>query len=114
MRCTLAHRPTTRPPHAAAERPPGTAVPAPSRAPLDPAPARPPAGLQSEPGRVAELRQFIEHALQQPDVWFVTNQQLLAWMQNPVPASRLASQLKCHRPTDISPHVGPVCDTYVG
>lgn len=37
----------------------------------------PPAGLQSEPGRVAELRQFIEHALQQPDVWFVTNQQVI-------------------------------------
>ncbi|ORZ08349.1 hypothetical protein BCR42DRAFT_455530 [Absidia repens] len=35
-----------------------------------------------------------------PDVWFVTNQQLLQWMQNPVPASQLASQsyMQCNVP----------------
>ncbi|PSC71048.1 chitin deacetylase-like isoform e [Micractinium conductrix] len=71
------------------------------------------AGLQSEPARVAQLRQFIEYAASLPDVWFVTNQQMLAWMENPVPASRVALQLKCDRPTDISAN-GPACDTYVG
>lgn len=40
--------------------------------------------------------------------------QLLAWMSNPVPASRMNKVLKCSKPTDISPSVGPVCDTFVG
>jgi hypothetical protein len=34
------------------------------------------AGLQSEPARVAELRQFIDYAASLDDVWFVTNQQV--------------------------------------
>lgn len=37
---------------------------------------RRPAGLQSEPARVQELRQFIQYAASLPDVWFVTNQQV--------------------------------------
>lgn len=151
--------------------------------------ARLPAGLQSDPARVQELRQFIQYAAGLPDVWFVTNQQVgegsaippswhgvqapagsshqpiverqadertlpaaqrwhragvaaadrrtlgrqtggqistkpssplplhpqvLAWMQSPVPASRVDRQLKCEAPTDISPDVGTVCATYVG
>ncbi|SAL97630.1 hypothetical protein [Absidia glauca] len=34
------------------------------------------------------------------DIWFVTNQQLLSWMQNPVPNSQLASQsyMQCTLP----------------
>ena len=147
------------------------------------------AGLQSEPARVAELRQFIEYAASLDDVWVVTNQQvcdcvfgvamgevaergcgggwlgrrrgmaaavhgrewqhqhspspnqwplradppvspaccpvitsapsparlqLLAWMENPVPASRVDLQLKCDPPTDISPDAGPACRTFVG
>lgn len=40
--------------------------------------------------------------------------QMLAWMQNPVPASRVSLSLKCEAPTDISPDVGSVCATYVG
>ena len=40
--------------------------------------------------------------------------QLLAWMENPVPASRVDLQLKCDPPTDISPEAGPVCQTFVG
>ena len=36
--------------------------------------------------------------------------QLLAWMDNPVPASRVA--LKCEKPTDIK--ADNVCETYVG
>jgi hypothetical protein len=40
--------------------------------------------------------------------------QLLAWMENPVPASRVDLQLKCDPPTDISPDAGPACRTFVG
>lgn len=72
------------------------------------------AGLQSQPDRIAELRRFIEYALTLPDVWFATNQQVLAWMQNPVAAADVESLLACDRPTDISADVGPVCATYVG
>lgn len=72
-----------------------------------------PAGLQSEATRVAQLRQFIEHAASLDNVWFVTNQQLLAWMENPVPASRVETLLKCDPPTDIVSS-GKVCSTYVG
>lgn len=32
---------------------------------------------------------FFDWALAQPDTWFVTSQQLLAWMKNPVPADQL-------------------------
>ena len=39
--------------------------------------------------------------------------QLLAWMENPVPASRVDKLLKCETPTDIDPSVGPVCPNYV-
>ncbi|KAG0026659.1 hypothetical protein BGZ81_006192 [Podila clonocystis] len=43
---------------------------------------------------------FFQYALSKPDVWFVTNQQLLEWMKNPVPASQLAAQdyMKCTQP----------------
>ncbi|KAI7842215.1 hypothetical protein COHA_004128 [Chlorella ohadii] len=70
------------------------------------------AGLQSEASRVEELRKFIEYATSQPDVWFVTTQQLLAWMENPVPASRVEQQLKCEKPRDIK--ANNVCETFVG
>lgn len=30
---------------------------------------------------------FLDYAQQQQNVWIVTNQQLLAWMRNPVPVS---------------------------
>lgn len=35
-----------------------------------------------------------------PDVWFVTNQQLLQWMKNPVKASELGKQdyMRCEQP----------------
>jgi hypothetical protein len=35
---------------------------------------------------------FLKFAMAQPDVWMVTHQQLIAYMQNPVPASQLHSQ----------------------
>lgn len=33
------------------------------------------------------LNQFLDFAQEQQNVWIVTNQQLLAWMRNPVPVS---------------------------
>ncbi|KAI8347185.1 hypothetical protein EDC96DRAFT_521155 [Choanephora cucurbitarum] len=43
---------------------------------------------------------FIKSLASKPDVWFVTNEQLLQWMQNPVPASQMANQsyMKCELP----------------
>ncbi|ORX57390.1 hypothetical protein DM01DRAFT_1319238 [Hesseltinella vesiculosa] len=43
---------------------------------------------------------IIQSLAGKPDVWFVTNQQLLQWMQNPVPNSQLASQpyMQCNVP----------------
>ncbi|KAF9195644.1 hypothetical protein BGZ50_004042 [Haplosporangium sp. Z 11] len=43
---------------------------------------------------------FFENVSKQPDVWFVTNHQLLEWMKNPVPANQLADQpyMKCAMP----------------
>ncbi|KAL0080685.1 hypothetical protein J3Q64DRAFT_1705650 [Phycomyces blakesleeanus] len=43
---------------------------------------------------------FIQSLAGKPDVWFVSNDQLLQWMQNPVPASELANQsyMKCELP----------------
>lgn len=40
----------------------------------------------------AAVVSFIQSLASKPDVWFVTNDQLLQWMQNPVPASQLSSQ----------------------
>ena len=33
------------------------------------------------------INEFLDYAQQQQNVWIVTNQQLLAWMRNPVPVS---------------------------
>ncbi|KAG0746336.1 hypothetical protein G6F57_000077 [Rhizopus arrhizus] len=43
---------------------------------------------------------FIQSIAAKPDVWFVTNQQLLQWMKNPVKASELGSQdyMQCKQP----------------
>lgn len=38
--------------------------------------------------------------------------QLLAWMENPVPASRVEQQLKCEKPRDVK--ADNVCETFVG
>lgn len=42
----------------------------------------------------------IKSITSKPDVWVVTNAQLLQWMKNPVPASELANQdyMKCELP----------------
>lgn len=46
------------------------------------------------------LNDFLDYAQQRPNVWIVTNQQLLAWMRNPVPASQLNTipEFQCQRP----------------
>ncbi|KAF9433412.1 hypothetical protein BGZ76_009493 [Entomortierella beljakovae] len=65
---------------------------------------RQPFGVYLHPvhiGSAASLfNDFFSWAAAQPDVWFVTNQQLLQWMENPVPASQLAAQpyMKCNIP----------------
>ncbi|KAI7868079.1 hypothetical protein BDF14DRAFT_1796138 [Spinellus fusiger] len=43
---------------------------------------------------------FIKSIAQRPDVWFVTNQQLLQWMKNPVKASEFGQQpyMQCQQP----------------
>lgn len=38
---------------------------------------------------LAMLEEFLDWAVAQPDTWFVTSQQLLEWMKNPVPADQL-------------------------
>ncbi|CAG8699433.1 16882_t:CDS:2, partial [Dentiscutata heterogama] len=57
------------------------------------------------PGRdnaslITMLEEFLDWALAQPNVWFVTSQQLITWMQNPVPASELKdyAPFKCQAP----------------
>ncbi|KAF8955310.1 hypothetical protein BGZ46_002664 [Entomortierella lignicola] len=65
---------------------------------------RQPFGIYLHPVHVTNstsmYNDFFSWAAAQPDVWFVTNQQLLQWMQNPVPASQLANQtyMKCELP----------------
>lgn len=43
---------------------------------------------------------LIKSLSEKPDVWFVTNQQLLQWMKNPVKASELGKQdyMRCEQP----------------
>lgn len=46
------------------------------------------------------LVSLIKELSEKPDVWFVTNQQLLQWMKNPVKASELGKQdyMRCEQP----------------
>jgi hypothetical protein len=46
------------------------------------------------------LVSLIKTLAEKPDVWFVTNQQLIQWMKNPVKASELGKQdyMKCGLP----------------
>ena len=52
------------------------------------------------------------HALPPTKPLLLPPLQLLAWMENPVPASRMEQHLKCKKPTDIQ--AAHVCETYVG
>lgn len=57
-------------------------------------------GLPDPKPKLDGLISFIKSVADKPDVWFVTNQQLLQWMKNPVKASELKNQdyLKCQQP----------------
>ncbi|KAI8393318.1 uncharacterized protein BYT42DRAFT_1905 [Radiomyces spectabilis] len=57
-------------------------------------------GLEDPSALKKGVVDFIQSLAGKPDVWFVTNEQLLQWMQNPVPASQLANQsyMKCELP----------------
>ncbi|GJJ78691.1 hypothetical protein EMPS_11050 [Entomortierella parvispora] len=65
---------------------------------------RQPFGIYLHPVHVKDAdklyNEFMTWAAGQPDVWFVTNHQLLQWMQNPVPASQMKDQpyMKCELP----------------
>ncbi|KAI8881570.1 hypothetical protein K501DRAFT_324437 [Backusella circina FSU 941] len=57
-------------------------------------------GLPDPTSMLEGVLDFIKTISQKPDVWFVTNQQLLQWMKNPVKASELGSQdyMQCKQP----------------
>ncbi|GAB5588961.1 hypothetical protein Unana1_03861 [Umbelopsis nana] len=64
---------------------------------------RQPFGIYVHPNASEKLNALvlvIQEMAAKNDVWFVTNQQLLSWMRNPVPASELAHQpyMKCELP----------------
>ncbi|KAL9545302.1 hypothetical protein PS6_008285 [Mucor atramentarius] len=58
-------------------------------------------GLADTTAQKSAVVSFIQSLQGKPDVWFVTNDQLLQWMQNPVPASQLANQpyMQCTTPS---------------
>ncbi|KAI9276941.1 hypothetical protein BDA99DRAFT_584269 [Phascolomyces articulosus] len=57
-------------------------------------------GLPDPKPKLDGLISFIKSIASKQDVWFVTNQQLLQWMKNPVKVSELKDQdyLKCQQP----------------
>jgi len=57
--------------------------------------------------RIGVLRNFLEYAASKPGVFFVTNQQLIEWMQDPVDIPTTAARLQCTQP---NPTVWNVCN----
>ncbi|KAG1437649.1 hypothetical protein G6F56_013004 [Rhizopus delemar] len=57
-------------------------------------------GLPDPTPKLEGLISLIKTLAEKPDVWFVTNQQLLQWMKNPVKASELGAQdyMRCEQP----------------
>ncbi|KAI8808379.1 hypothetical protein BJ742DRAFT_279066 [Cladochytrium replicatum] len=55
------------------------------------------------------LKAFVAYTQTFPDVWYLTNQQLLQWMQSPVPASKMVSFLPCVLPP-VDPSNPEICD----
>lgn len=57
-------------------------------------------GLPDPKDMYDSVIEFIQSIAQQPNVWFVTNQQLLQYMKNPVKASELGAQdyMQCKQP----------------
>ncbi len=69
-------------------------------------------GLQDPTAQIKMLNAFLDWATTSADmqnVWIVSNKQLLAWMQNPVPASQLNTldAFKCQ-----VPNVGHICNGF--
>ncbi|KAI0047953.1 hypothetical protein FA95DRAFT_1491612 [Auriscalpium vulgare] len=57
-------------------------------------------GVNPPPSTIKMINAFLDWAQQQQNVWIVSSEQLLAWVQNPVPVSQLDSvaALKCTTP----------------
>ncbi|KAI9471047.1 MAG: hypothetical protein EXX96DRAFT_466315, partial [Benjaminiella poitrasii] len=57
-------------------------------------------GLPDPAPKLDALVSFIKSLSEKPDVWFVTNSQLLQWMKNPVKSSELGKQdyMRCELP----------------
>jgi len=57
-------------------------------------------GVQVSNSTINMINQFLDWAQNQQNVWIVSNEQLLAWMQNPVPLAQLGNvdALKCSTP----------------
>ncbi|KAJ7052258.1 hypothetical protein C8F01DRAFT_1033457 [Mycena amicta] len=58
-------------------------------------------GVNPSNSTIGMINDFLDWAQEQPNVWIVSNEQLLAWVQNPVPISQLDSveALKCSTPS---------------
>jgi hypothetical protein len=57
-------------------------------------------GVNPSPSTIKMINDFLDWAQEQQNVWIISNEQLLAWVQNPVPISQLNSfePLKCTTP----------------
>ncbi|KAF7302610.1 Carbohydrate esterase family 4 protein [Mycena chlorophos] len=57
-------------------------------------------GVDAPTSTINMVNEFLDWAQEQQNVWIVSNEQLLAWVQNPVPVSQLDSvaALKCSTP----------------
>ncbi|KZT43850.1 hypothetical protein SISSUDRAFT_1039750 [Sistotremastrum suecicum HHB10207 ss-3] len=57
-------------------------------------------GVAAPTSTIKMINQFLDWAQEQQDVWIVSNEQLLAWMQNPTPLSQLNdfAPFKCSTP----------------
>ncbi|EGN93745.1 hypothetical protein SERLA73DRAFT_189512 [Serpula lacrymans var. lacrymans S7.3] len=58
-------------------------------------------GVNPPNSTIQMINAFLDWAQEQQNVWIVSNEQLLAWVQNPVPVSQLSSvdALKCPTPS---------------
>ncbi|KAF7340989.1 hypothetical protein MSAN_02084300 [Mycena sanguinolenta] len=57
-------------------------------------------GVNPSMSTINMINEFLDWAQEQQDVWIVSNEQILAWVQNPVPVSQLdtVDALKCSTP----------------
>lgn len=61
---------------------------------------------------IAATRKFIEYALGKGDVYFVTIQELIDWMKNPVSAEDYKKKANC-KPVNVMPPVKKKCQVYI-